>query len=454
MVDIKQIQKNIKDKSCEDQSNYNMYLRSQGVSADRFKYTDSFFANGVPILAKRPNRKNAPNHNVTTEIFNQIRTQKASYFASNIKRVYLDDLKENKELLDKYKVFDRGNHIKRLYKTIAKSVAGWGVTYTLSYLIKDNTEMRIKEINAWNAYIEYDDESGDPILGIVYGAGRNEKDGRYNTGYRKTYYMYVYDDVEVKTYKSSSKYENYKLIDTKKHGFEYMPLVEWRNNEDSRGNAELAVRGIDCLEALISDNATEAATLSNAYMFLKDMGTLTEKDLEMYEKTGAVSANGERADFKFVIKDINPEFIKTVKDWVYDAIWIAASAVDPKVIMSTKELRKFQAEQMYSLLEASSEDTINEWEESLERLDKLCESYFTGLATPSIADYDTYDIEYVFPRNIPEDRMANINEAVKAGAMYPDWYLIQAAENLSEDKSRELAEEARNENTMAEPTFE
>jgi len=97
------------------------------------------------------------------------------------------------------------------------------------------------------------------------------------------------------------------------------------------------------------------------------------------------------------------------------------------------------------LMESEGVNTVNQWKKSLEYLDRVLKSYWTGLAVESVADYNTYDIEYIFNRNMPKDIIADLEALRRAGAMLPNEEIIKRGLSVDEKKAQELAESASQE---------
>jgi hypothetical protein len=99
---------------------------------------------------------------------------------------------------------------------------------------------------------------------------------------------------------------------------------------------------------------------------------------------------------------------------------------------------------MKALMETDAKNTEMEWKISLEYLDRVLKSYWTGLDTNPVADYDTYDIYYDFKRNELRDILSDLKDLKQAGGMLPQKELFQKF-GYDENIAEELAEEASNE---------
>ena len=412
----------------KDEITFRLHLRSLNKPASCFERHNPLMADGIPIYARQKSTYSDPNIRVGYNNFQVIQRTKAGYLAGDIQRTYSDNIPD--EVKAKYSEFDNLNHFKSFLKKLMFPCAGWGNTYSLCYLDEANN-VRIKQVQSWQAKVEYDD-NGEPLKGYVY----------YPIDERM--HVWEYDGVYVTEWIASKSGASYILLtEPKEHGFKGIPLIEWCNNDNKQGNSELAVPLMDAYDRLISDNITESATFRAAYLLLKNMGYLDDKTKAQMAKTGVFSASGD-ADARFLTKDINPEFIKFVMSETWAGIWIVSSSVDPKALASLTNATAFQISQMYRNMEEDCKDTEAEWKISLEYLDRILKSYWTGLDVRSVNDYSTEDINYDFKRNIPNDVMTWLKDMLQAGGKLPQKEIFIKA-GYTEQKADELVQEAENE---------
>ena len=412
----------------KDEITFRLHLRSLNKPASCFEWHNPLMADGIPIYARQKTTYLDPNIRVGYNNFQVIQRTKAGYLAGDIQRTYSDYIPD--EVKEKYLEFDNLNHFKSFLKRLMFSCTGWGNTYSLCYLDEENN-VRIKQVQSWQAKVEYDD-NGEPLKGYVY----------YPIDERM--HVWEYDGVYVTEWIASKSGASYiPLTEPKEHGFKGIPLIEWCNNDNKQGNSELAVPLMDAYDRLISDNITESATFRAAYLLLKNMGFLDDKTKAEMAKTGVFSG-GADADARFLTKDINPEFIKFVMSETWAGIWVVSSSVDPKALASLTNATAFQISQMYRNMEEDCKDTEVEWKISLEYLDRILKSYWTGLDIRSVNDYSTEDINYDFKRNIPNDVMTWLKDMLQAGGKLPQKEIFIKA-GYTEQKAEELVQEAENE---------
>lgn len=453
MVDIKNIQKQIKNKDTVDKISYNLYLRSIGKPASsQFGWTNPVEADGEPVLARQQAKNGNPNVKVRSGIVKSILSTKTSYGFANIQRQYNDDIDDT--IKDLYQEYDRLTCIDTFYSRLSKNDALAGSAYSLTFLVGEGVDRQpmSRFYPSWNGYVKYDDMTGESLYGCIYGTV-GKKDNRTNYGERDVHFIELYDKTDMYRFECNSKDGNFKQVDSKPHGFTEVPVIEWRNNDETIGNVEEAVTSIDAYQAIISDGASEIATLANAYLVIQNGGDVDPEKKEELRQTGIFTV-GENGKMEFVTKDINPEFIDLLKEELRKLAYESAQSLDPRVLQSQTEMRKAQVDNMYSSLDMACRETELEWRQSLEYLDRVLKSFWTGLAIPSVADYSTYDINYIFTKNKPQDIMTDLKDFKDAGGQLPQYKLIMKAFKLDEAEARSLAEEANAELTEALPSFE
>ena len=85
-------------------------------------------------------------------------------------------------------------------------------------------------------------------------------------------------------------------------------------------------------------------------------------------------------------------------------------------------------------------------------LDRVLKSYWTGLDINSVADYSTYDIDYLFIRTMPKDEMTILKDLRQAGGLLPNAEILKRS-GYDEQTAEELAQRATDENYDAIPNL-
>ena len=426
---------------------FNLHLRSENRPARKFEWVNPEYADGIPIFARDKVSISDPNIRATFNNFAVIMNKKAGYLAGHIERKYADTITD--DVKEKYKKFDELNNTETLYTELMAACAGWGNTYSLCYIDKPkDTELteqkvdfpvRIKEIHAWNAKVEYDD-NGEPERGYVYSRSKD-----------KSIKLYEYDKLYIREFRET-KARNFELISESRHGFTEIPLVEWKNNKLGRGNAQNAVTLMDAYDRLMSDNITEWSTFRQAYLFLKGLGLVDAETKSEMQKSGVLTSPTDSGEARFITKDVNPEFVKFITEKTWRAIWVVAASVDPEAVGSLTNATAFQIMQMYAAMDDDCRFTEQCWMRSFEYLDRILKSYWTGLGIQSVTDYDTYDIDYYFLKEKPQDIMTYLKDLRAAGGTLPNAEILKRA-GYAEQTAEDLAQRASEEGYDAIPNL-
>lgn len=435
MENIKNIQSLIEKKVDFDITKWGQNQRLKLKQASKFIWDDPKKADGIPILARTSVSDSDPNIKLSYDLFSLIANEKAGYLGGDITRIFTDEIKD--DVKNKYQEFDRLNNTKSFLKNLMETTSAIGIDCTLNFISEDKKQVYIKEIKPYNCLFIKDKKTEETLQGVIYSFKKEEK-----TNKKIIDKIWVYDDTNVKEY--SSEKGKLKLVSTQIHGFKKNPLIEWKNNNKSIGNSEKAISLLDAWDRLTSDNATEWATFRNAYLMLKNMGVVDEEIKNRMQKTGVVIADSENSEVKFITKDVNPEFSKLVLETIWNGIWIVSSSVDPKALSTLSNATAFQINQLYRKAENDAKNTEMEWKISLQKLDEILKSFWTGLDVQSISNYDTYEVNYEFPRNRPKDEMADLESMLRAGGRLPQKEIFRRS-GYSEKISEELAKEAEKE---------
>ena len=422
----------------ETRINRNQVLKGMFYRSERrigsFEDMGENTAQGIPILGRAKNSKSDPNVKTASDFINIIGGDKAGYLTHNIQRVYNDDAQD--DLKEKYKEFDRINNQDTISSEVMFDNATMGVGYTLLY-VEDGT-VKKKKINAWQAFVVY--ENNIPKYGVIC----NDK----NTRLEKSIIVkevYIYTDnerllYEHRTYDSNIS-DRWILKQKVFHGFNGIPVTEWRNNARVLGNAEKAITYIDAYDRVLSDSATEQSASRQAYLMLKNAGVIDDDFMEKLRKFGVITIDQDGGDSKWLEKNLNSDFARLILEELEKNIYRNARIVDEAKLISLSDPRKNQIDMIYRGMDNDCDMTEKQWKMAFEYEDKLLMSYWTTMAIPSISDYNTYDIDYIFIRNKPKDPVADLEAYKRAGVELPNWHKLILL-GYKEDEARALSEEA------------
>lgn len=380
-------------------------------------------SDGVPVLARNPKKNGDINRKITFDAFSMICDNKAAYLSSNIQRIYPDGI--NEEVKKAYKNFDYANKMDILYMTLMTACAGWGsksLLYEITSASVDDGLPRLRTIENNRTMYFYGDNENEPEYAIIIDFIDNEEKDKNDNTKIKT--IFVYDSKKVYAFERSDETKEFILRNEYDHGFDTVPLINFKNDEFTRGNAERSLTIMDAYDFLHSDWQSEAEQLRSVYIFLKNVGVLNDEMIEKFKVAGAISGD-ENSDAKFLEKNINPTFILELSKILWGKIFLAARSYDPEVFINMTQARNIQIQSIFLNMENDAKQTERFWQYALQRSDELFHSYMTKRSLKLLKDYDYKAIEYKFHRSTITDILTDAEQLVRAGGRLSNQTLLE-----------------------------
>ncbi|MEE1307926.1 MAG: phage portal protein [Anaerovibrio sp.] len=134
----------------------------------------------------------------------------------------------------------------------------------------------------------------------------------YDIG-RVTYkeYVEVYDRSSVTSYSYNGG--SLTVIDgPKPHYFDDVPIVEYPNNEQRRGDFEGVISLVDAYNKAQSLTLDDMEDFTNAYLVLKGLGGNTAEDMAELRQNKVLQLD-EGGNAEWLIKDLNDDYIENIK---------------------------------------------------------------------------------------------------------------------------------------------
>ena len=132
-----------------------------------------------------------------------------------------------------------------------------------------------------------------------------------------TRYVDIYYPDAVVSYRSTEA-GNLSFIDEVPHEYGMVPVVEYINNEEQIGDFTPVIKLIDAYDILISDAVSEIEKLADAYLVLVNMSMSEDDARNLKRKRILELAEGGKAEF--LTKNISPELLKFMRDWIKEEI--------------------------------------------------------------------------------------------------------------------------------------
>lgn len=288
---------------------------------------------------------------------------------------------------------------------LALNASIFGKSYELLYV--DNArELKSKCLDTRDVFVIKDNTIDRNIIGAVrFGINKIKTDEIEVT-------LEVYDSKTVTTYRymvsdnwSAKDISNAKnIISRKLHGFNSVPMIEYSNNKNQKGDFENVITYIDAYDTAVSTSIDDLTDFSDAYLVLKNLGGTTPEDIKQLKDDKVFMVQGD-GDAKWLIKEVNDTYSQNVKDRLNDDIHkfsFTPDMGDEKFSGNTSgvalEFKLLPLEQLGSQKEMYFKDSLNK------RLQLIID--YLGLSIKPT------QIQKVFTRNLPRN-LKEISEIMK-----------------------------------------
>lgn len=282
----------------------NLYIKLYESQINKFKTLQSYYEGRHKILDKEV-KSDIPNNKIVNEYPKYITDTQTGYFlgqpiaySANDHTTTADD-KLLKKLLEIFKLNDEQEE----NIEIAKTCSIKGVCYEIMWIDKD-TNVRFKLIQPDEMFLVYDDTLEENVKFAVR---------FYDTvvDKEKIRHIYVYDDTTVKFYEGKSG--SIVLVDEKEHNFKGVPVIQYENNKEHRGDFEPVLSLIDAYDSAQSNTLNDMDQFTDAYLVLVNMLGTESEDIDALKEKRTLLLDSD-GDAKWLIKDINDSWVENYKN--------------------------------------------------------------------------------------------------------------------------------------------
>ena len=235
-------------------------LKEHLSSVDRLSRLRSYYDGSHPIHQRRKS-PGQPNNRIAHGFPRYIATMAAGYLIGNPVSYEADD--QENALIALMKEYTAGA-IDSVDAELARNASIYGKGVELIYA-DENARPRATAIDPRDAFVVYDDSvENRPMLGM-YAMPWRSPDGRL-----MGYFVYVYTCDSMITYrmKSLSQPDMKHPESVKSHYFGCVPLIEYWNDEDEKGDFEGVISLIDAYDLLQSDRMNDKQQFVDALLVL------------------------------------------------------------------------------------------------------------------------------------------------------------------------------------------
>ncbi len=344
------------------------------------------------ILNKIGRKHDAPNNKLVSNFPSYISNMSTGFFIGQPITYKTDSVheKELQSLLEIFKYNDESAH----NLDLAEEASVTGTAYEILYVDGD-AKIRLASLPSEEVIVICDSTLEENIICAVrhfkvYGLDLSTYDE----------YVDVYDDHAIKHYSYSGG--SLKLLSTEEHYFGDVPIVEYANNHQRKGDFEDVLTLVDAYNKAQSLTLDDMEDFTDAFLVLKGMSGTDDEDIKELRKEKAILLD-EGGAAEWLIKNINDTYVENVKTRLEKDIHKFAQIPDMSDENFTGNMSGVAIKYKLIGLEQIRSRKEREFKKALQRRIELIANI---LKLQNKAQIDFRDIDVQFTANIP----ANITE--------------------------------------------
>ena len=342
------------------------------------------------ILHKEQRANNAPNNKVVSNYCEYISNMSTGFFIG--KPVAYSSMSENQDeidaLQDVFKYNDEAAHNLRL----AEEASVTGAGYELVYMDED-ANIRFCTIPAEEVVLVCDASLEQNILYAIRHFRVYNLDGA-------TYQEFgdVYDKQTVTNYAYDTGSLR-QISEAQPHYFDDVPVVEYKNNQECRGDFEGVITLVDAYNKAQSLTLDDMEDFTDAYLVLTGMDGTTGEDVAELRRNKVLSLD-EGGGAEWLIKNLDDKYIENIKTRLQKDIHKFSSVPDMSDEAFAGNATGVAIKYKLIGLEQVRSRKERGFKQGLQRRIELIAGM---LKLKSAADIDFRDIEITFTANLPSN---------------------------------------------------
>lgn len=362
-----------------------LVVKFRGEELPRLKKLKDYYMNKTAILRRPCKDPSKPNNKVVHPYAQYITDTLTGYFMGE--PVAYSSATEN---VDDLSMIFEYNDEQDENMTLAKDCSIFGKAFEYVYVDKSGN-VRFRAMDPRQIIPVYGASIEDELIAVVRFYPRSD-----TVFGLEDLIVEVYTDKEVITYKTSNAVETLHYVSTQPHGFNDVPFVEYKNNDDSYGDFEGVISLIDAYDALVSDDLNDFEYFVDAYLALYGYNA-DEGDIQaMKEQRVLLLDNDGKAEW--LVKNGDSSGVETTKQRIERDIHKFSKTPDSNDTNFGANVSGVAMR--YKLLGTENIGSIKErkFKKGLQRRLELIANILNVLSRPS---FDWLGIEITFTRNLP-----------------------------------------------------
>lgn len=352
---------------------------------------------GQHIILHKPQRSNnAPNNKVVANYCEYITDMSTGFFMG--KPIAYASASKNEEevkaLQDIFKYNDEAAHNLRL----AEEASITGAAYEVLYMDED-AQIRFSAIPSEELMMVYDASLEEKVLCAIRLFRVYDPSGATYQDYAD-----VYDKQNVTHYYYNSG-QLVQIAEPEMHYFDDVPVIEYLNNREERGDFEGVITLVDAYNKAQSLTLDDMEDFTDAYLVLKGMGGTTGDDVAELRRNKVLSLD-EGGGAEWLIKNLNDTYIENIKTRLQKDIHKFSSVPDMSDEAFAGNATGVAIKYKLIGLEQVRSRKERGFKKGLQRRIELIAGM---LKIKGSADIDFRDIEITFTANLPANDVEQAN---------------------------------------------
>ena len=404
-----------------------LIIKFRGEDLPRLKKLKDYYLNKTAILRRPCVDPSKPNNKVVHPFAQYITDTLVGYFVGEpISYTSNEDI-ANLKMIFEYNDEQDEN------VTIAKNCSIYGKAYELIYIDEDGN-VRFVALDPREVIPVYGTSLDNELIGAVrFYMNRNlvfDVDEMI---------VEVYTDKEIIRYKTSDAVADLHFLDHKQHGFNDVPIVEYRNNDDCYGDYEGVMSLIDAYDTLVSDDLNDFEYFVDAYLALYGYTAEPEDIAKMKQQRVLLMDNDSKAEW--LVKKGDSQGVETTKERLERDIHKFSKT--PNTNDKNFGGNTSGVAMKYKLLGTENIASIKErkFKKGLQRRLELISGILSVLSRPS---FDWMGTDITFTRNVPineddvADMIKNLNGIVSKKTLVSQLPFVEDVDLEMEQLNQEL----------------
>lgn len=273
------------------------------MARSRILKLKEYYRGRMAIQHKAQRATNAPNNKLVANYCAYISDMSTGFFMG--KPVVYSSASENedevKALLEVFKYNDEAAHNLQLAEEASVTGAAYEILYT-----DEDAQIRFDSIPAEEVLLVCDATLEQKVLYAIRLYRVWDLNGATYTDYAD-----VYDKSTVTSYQYNAD-QLVQIGEPVYHNFNDVPIVEYLNNQDARGDFEGVMSLVDAYNKAQSLTLDDMEDFTDAYLVLKGMGGTDADDVAALRRNKVISLD-EGGGAEWLIKNLNDTYIENIK---------------------------------------------------------------------------------------------------------------------------------------------